>query len=1052
MAPIIAWFLSVDIKQDRKRLDADKDLELYKIARKTWGYFETFVNLESHYLAVDNFQEEPYRGVAHRTSPTNIGFGLLAIITAKDLGFIGYSSMLRQITNTTNTIKKLEKWHGHLYNWYNTKNLEPLRPYYISTVDSGNFVCYLITLRESLKEYQKRMLVEPTHFSGINATYDCDEIGRNPLFLQSEIENNSIGNQIISVSEYFKSNKAILLKLRNTCDTSYQWMVKVEQIIVESMKEVELFFPWISILDEITFDLMDTEIQIEGKKLRILLDSPISLNNYEDHCKKILQTIKHIVELLSVCRESVGLLTLEWLHVVEEKVQQGFDAKRVYANNYQDVLNEIDQVISGTSFKQLYEPKRHLFSIGYSFEYGRLSNSYYDLLASEARQTSYLAIANGEIEAKHWNRLGRNMAKVGANKGLKSWSGTMFEYFMPFIIMKNYKETLWDATYAFVIKTQMKYGKERNIPWGLSESGFASINLQLDYQYKAIGIPWLGLKRGLMEDIVAAPYATFLTLPFFPSEAYCNIMKLKKEGMLGKYGYYEAIDFTTERLGPNEKSIIVKSYMAHHEGMSLLSINNYLNNKIFQTRFFADPSINAAKLLLQEKIPQNHIVVKQKNEKVLPIKSVVTHDSATYRRYTEPDLTLPNVHILSNGFYTVLATDRGTGYSSTKEYWISRWRPDMFHQEGGMYFYIKNKSNEEVWSAAYAPINKTPKDYEVVFKADRMILSRTNGLISTQTEIIVASGDNAEIRRIEIKNNDNKEIEFEITSYFEIVMDDRKGDEAHQAFRKLFIETEYCREYNALIAHRRKRDSGDKDLWIGQMAIVNHGLRGEISYESDRKKFIGRGHTLKNPIVMEENGVLSNSVGGVLDPIFSLRIPVCISSEASTRISFVTMTGNNREEIMELFAKYNAIENCDAAFWLAVIRSQVENKYLNLKAREMELYQAMISDLLFLSPRRRKNEAMMKKNKRNQMTLWGNGISGDNPIVLLTLNKLVEVVVLYDLLKAQEYWRLKDLRVDLIIIVLEEYSYENPIFSMVKEIIEQNIVTSVEQKRGIFSY
>ena len=1048
MAPIIAWFLSLDIKQDRKRLDADKDFELYKIARKTWGYFETFVNLESHYLAVDNYQEEPYRGVAHRTSPTNIGFGLLAIITAKDLGFIGFSSMLQQLANTMNTIKKLEKWHGHLYNWYNTKNLEPLKPYYISTVDSGNFVCYLITLRESLKEYQNRMLVEPVHFSGIKATYACDDIEREPLLLISEIEKNSTGNQILSVSEYYKCDKAILHKLRDTCDTGYQWMGKVEEIMVESMAEVDLFFPWLSLLDEISLDHINPLIQVEVEKLLVLLDSPISLNLYEIHCKKILQVIKNVLEFLSISQDSNSLLMLEWLHKVEEKVQQGFEEKSVFENRYQEVLNEINKVIAETFFKQLYEPKRHLFSIGYSFEYGRLSNSYYDLLASEARQTSYLAIASGEIESKHWNRLGRNMAKVGKHKGLKSWSGTMFEYFMPFIIMKNYKHTLWDATYAFVIKTQIKYGKDRNVPWGLSESGFASINLQLDYQYKAIGIPWLGLKRGLMEDIVTAPYATFLTLPFFPTEAYCNIMKLKHEGMLGKYGYYEAIDFTTERLGPNEKSSIVKSYMAHHEGMSLLSINNYLNNKIFQTRFFADPSINAAKLLLQEKIPQNHIVVKQKNEKVLPLKSVVAHDSATYRRYTEPDLTLPNVHILSNGFYTVLATDRGTGYSCTKEYWISRWRPDMFHHEGGMYFYIKNKSNAEVWSAAYAPINQAPKDYEVVFKADRMILGRTNGLISTQTEIIVASGDNAEIRRIELKNNDNKDIEFEITSYFEIVMDDRKGDEAHQAFRKLFIETEYCSEYKALIAHRRKRDSSDKDLWIGQMAIVNHGLHGEVSYESDRKKFIGRGHTLKNPMAMEVNQNLSNSVGGVLDPIFSLRIPVQIPSEGSSRISFVTMTGNNREEIMELFAKYNAIENCDAAFWLAVIRSQVENKYLNLKAREMELYQVMISDLLFLSPRRRKNEIMMKQNKRNQKTLWGNGISGDNPIVLLTLNKLAEVVILYDLLKAQEYWRLKDLRVDLIIIVLEEYSYENPIFSMVKELIEQNIVASAEYRKG----
>ena len=1044
IAPFVAYYISKDKDLYKEVLTREALEELRLVARKTWRYFEEFVNKKNNYLPPDNYQEEPYLGTASRTSPTNIGLGLMAILTARDLGYIGLREMVEQINRTTDVMNQLEHWHGHLYNWYNTETMEPLTPRYISTVDSGNLVSYLMTLRQGMLDYKKKTIIGTEFINGLEDTYRC-ESKEEGSFLDSEdlmLPEDQQNKLMASTTKNILARA--LEKCQKTKTMQQVWHNKLDHMILQQIKEIDDFMPWLDALNDIPEGLDSENLSLLGEALMRRLDQVPSLDNYALLYQEINDNIESILNLI----DAKGTNLIHWLKEVQSFAMEGFNRLEQFATDYEELMERIDFMSENTCFAPLYDKKRQLFSIGFNLENNRLSNSYYDLLASEARQTSYIAIARSEVPPKHWYILGRSLTLVDRYKGLVSWSGTMFEYLMPLILMKNYKNTLLDETYSFVIKSQQKYGKERHMPWGASESAFGSMDMHLEYQYKAIGVPWLGLKRGLIEEAVTAPYATFLALMVDPLKAYRNIQYLKKEGLEGTYGYYEAADYTPKRLMEGQNKIIVKSYMAHHQGMSLLSLNNYLNGNLMQKRFSSDPYVKAARLLLQEKVPTNILFTKENKEKVMPFIGAMSHDTSSYRHFFLPNPDLPKAHVLSNGSYSVVTTDKGTGYSRTVEYAISRWREDAVLDHYGMFFYVKNKNTNKDWSAAYAPMNEIPLDYEVEFTADKTVYKRRDGNIETLSEIIVASGDNAEIRRIKLKNNGEDTCDLEITSYAEVVMAEQSSDLAHPAFSNLFVETEFNDKYKALIAHRRPRHDRDHERWVGHMAIVDGVRVGPIQYESDRMLFIGRGHSISNPLAIEGDHPLSNSIGNVLDPILSLRVKVKLLPSESARISFVTMIANSKALLMELLDKYNNVENCDAAFWLAVIRSQVEAKYLNIKAKEMELFQDMISDILFISPLRQRQANYIRENHRGQVALWAYGISGERPIVAVTIQKLEDVTILYELLKAHEYWKIKDLRVDLVILVLEEYSYENPVYAMVTDIIESNQGTTMLHKTG----
>ncbi len=1106
-SPFIAYRISKTRKEKPFKLSGKDIRELRIISRKTWRYFEEFVNHKNNYLPPDNYQEDPPNGIAYRTSPTNVGLAFMAFLTARDLGYIGTFEMIERISKTLSTVEKVEKWNGHLYNWYDTRTLRPLKPRYVSTVDSGNLVCYLIALVQGLHEYLKKPLVDIKFAQGIKDTAELAGKESGVTFPCLKYLDSIFGKK----PQDFIAWSKILEKLSEICSETTSkkvtWINKFTRMIGLFKNELDIFMPWIDCFKNIRkfsvpelFPAPDTTMHISrteneqrrivykdlseyyGEKQSIQSVSPdsfdyialkdrlsgnmkfhnfrdtlrlgedaleplnrnIPLKDMPDAYKEVLNKIDAIISDFQD-ESCEGYL---WLKNLRTSVEKSIENSEIFIKRYNEIIDKINKIIEVTSFKPLFDDKKQLFSIGFNIEENRLTNSYYDLLASEARQTSYIAIARGEIPARHWFKLGRTLTVVDFYKGMVSWTGTMFEYLMPLILMKVFKNTLLDETYSFVVRSQKKYGKQKHVPWGVSESGFYAFDIGLNYQYKAIGVPWLGLKRGLIGDTVVAPYASFLALPVDPTDAFENIMRLREEGLDGPYGFYEAIDYTPDRLPFGAKRAIVKSYMVHHQGMSLLSLNNYINGNILQERFHRDPVIKTAQLLLQEKVPSNIVLTKENKEKIVLFKDVVYKGKDTLRRFNAPDPVITKAHILSNGNYSVMITDKGTGYSKNNVIAITRWREDITLDNYGMFFYIRNLHDNTLWSAAFEPYNKKPGKYEVTFTSDKAKFVRIDNNIETVTEIAVASGDNAEIRRITLKNHGNITYELEITSYFEVVIAPQGADVAHPAFSNLFVKTEFIPELNSLVASRRPRSESDKNYWLSNTTVIEGEKIGGIEYETDRAQFIGRGHTVLNPIAMERNKPLSNSSGSVLDPIMSLRVRLRVLPGHSAKISYLVNVGESREAVVEFIEKYLHPESIDGAFKMALTRSQVEGRYLNIKASEIELYQDMISHIIFLSPLRKMYAACFTGNKKGQSSLWPYGISGDLPIVLVSLRKTDEIDIVYDCLKAHEYWRLKGLRIDLVILNEEEGSYSHPLRALLADIVSSSHAHDIVNKSG----
>lgn len=965
VAPAIAHWISKPWSKDRYRLSEEEVMELRILARKTWSFFEDFVSALDNYLPPDNYQENPPNGIAHRTSPTNIGLLLVSIMSARDLGYLSTCEMLERVDNTITTIEKLKKWRGHLYNWYDTITLEVLRPSYISTVDSGNFIAYLMTLKQGLLEYQKKPSVDKSMVFGLRDTAELVRLEDERLSLPAELFEKALKGDKPEHSDFQELLAAIIKK---SDLKRLNWGIKLHKSASIFLRE-------------------------------------ISGENGENCTKEINSKLE-------------------------------------------DLIERIDKLIDATSFQTLFDSRRKLFSIGYNEDEEQLTKSYYDLLASEARQVSLIAIARGEVKKEHWFMLNRTLTAVNGYKGLLSWTGTMFEYLMPLLIMKNYPNTLLHETYEFVVGCQRDYGRKRKVPWGVSESGYNAFDFRLNYQYKAFGIPSLGLKRGLINDTVIAPYATVLALMVNPEEAIKNIIQLKQEGLSSSYGFYEAIDYTPERLKKGEKSSIVRSFMAHHQGMSFMALNNIIDNHVMQERFHRDPVIKAVDILMQEKIPSKVIFAKDYKEKIEPFEGVTKEDIEYTKVLGLNNNILPEVHMLSNGDYSVMVTDNGSGFSKYRDLSVTRWKADSILNNSGAFFYIQDIDTGSVWSNSLNPCSVLPNRYKVVFSQDKICIARTDGNLDTNTEIIVSPEDDVEVRRITLTNHSQQPKILEITSYLEVVITPQSADLAHPAFSNLFIKTEYLQRYNTLLTVRRPREEKKTTMWAFHKLTVTDETLGGIQYETDRAKFIGRGNTVEKPAAVEGSHPLTNTVGPVLDPIMSLRCRIRLQPGQTVKLNYITGVSESKEKTMILAEKYHDCSSIDRAFELAWTRSQVEMRYLNLKKEEIELFRQMMSQIIYLSPLRRRCENAIKENRKGQSGLWAYGISGDYPIVLAYIGRTEEIDLVRELIKAHEYWRLKGLLVDIVIINEEESSYSQPLYNMLQDIISVSHARDIREKPG----
>ena len=1041
-APLIAFAVSRPLAPYKIAVTEEQTFYLRMLARKIWGFFEKFVTDEDNWLPPDNYQENPIERIAHRTSPTNIGLTLLSNLTAYDFGYITTLQFVERTSNTINTMQRMERYRGHLYNWYDTISLAPLFPKYVSTVDSGNLAAHLITLKQGLEAVPDNKIVTESFFKGLLDTAGLlvEYTNKNELmvkFCDNLIENYQHKiNTLEEIKDYIEqlelSFTRILIELDLVPDGEDEiWSQKLLQQIIEQKNNINALAPWL-LFSAVPpkFETLIPELPLVPTLKQIALIEQILLQ-----------------KIISCYVEDNSEAENEWLTNFRSAIAEASRRAR-------ELIITIEQLaakcmnLSNIDYDFLFDRSQNLLSIGYNVEEHRCDNSYYDLLASEARVATFVGIAQGKIPQESWFALGRQLTSQGANPVLLSWSGSMFEYLMPLLVMPSYENTLLDQTNKAVVQKQIEYGKKRSVPWGISESGYNMVDAHLNYQYRAFGVPGIGFKRGLGEDLVISPYSTILALMVAPNEAYKNLQVLKEEGYEGRYGFYEAIDYTTARLLRKQKRAVIESFMAHHQAMSFLSLSYLLLNRPMQQRFESEVHLKSTLLLLQERIPRMSTFYQPSVH--TGDTSFISGSDLSIRVVNTPNTTVPEIQLLSNGRYHVMVTNSGGGYSRWKNMAVTRWREDSTCDNWGSFCYIRDLGSNLVWSSSYQPTLQQGENYEAVFSQGRAEFRRRDFSLETHTEIVVSPEDDIELRRVHITNRYRKKRMLEITSYAEVVLAVPAADESHPAFSNLFVQTEINEQRQAIICTRRPRSVEEKTPWMFHLMKVHDAEITNISYETDRDQFIGRGNTINQPGVMRRSGSLGGHSGSVLDPIVSIQSRIVLEGNESVTIDIITGMAETKRICNELINKYQERHLFNRVMELAWTHSQVILRQINATESDAQLYTRLAGSIIYSNQLLRAEPSIIIKNKRGQSGLWSYSISGDIPIVLVQIEDSSNINLVKQMLQAHLYWRLKGLSVDLVVWNDDHGGYRQELHNQIFGLISPELNNDLKENQGVF--
>ncbi|MBC7886871.1 MAG: cyclic beta 1-2 glucan synthetase [Ferruginibacter sp.] len=1042
-SPFIAWWASHSFTAREPQLSNSENLYLRKLGRKIWVFFEDFVGEADNWLPPDNYQVEPVERIAHRTSPTNIGLALLCNLTAYDFGYIGPRQLIDRTNNTINTLLRMERYRGHLYNWYDTRTLVPLAPKYISTVDSGNLAGHLITLKQGLLAIPGKRIFSMSTFEGLADTVglladlnDNSEILQQfqeelQDIIQSEIRNLEEANDYIN--ELQQSFAAVYAQIKPEASTeSAWWAQKIILQIQQAKYELIAMVPWII-------------LPRAPQKFEHL----ISMLPLIPTTKELAKIEENLLHSIISCYSPVNSTDEnEWLNNFRTHITESARrAKELILTAEQLALKSSE--LANIEYDFLYDKSQHLLTIGFNVDEQRRDNSFYDLLASEARLTTFVAIAQGKLPQESWFALGRQLTKMGTTPILLSWSGSMFEYLMPLLVMPTYDNTLLDQTNTAIIEKQIEYGRKRGVPWGISESGYNMVDTSLNYQYRAFGVPGLGLKRGLSEDLVISPYSTVMALMVSPQAAYNNLRVLKENGFESKYGFYEAIDYTPSRLSRKQTYSVIRSFMAHHQGMSFLSLAYLLLEKPMQQRFETDVEIKSALLLLQEKVPR--VATFYSPTVHAEDISAVAFTDSSMRVINTPNTVIPEVELLSNGRYHVMVTNSGGGYSRWKNIAVTRWREDSTRDNWGTFCYIRDLDTNAFWSTAFQPTLQQGENYEAVFTQGRAEFRRRDYSLDTHTEIVVSPEDDIELRRVHITNRSRKKRYLEITSYAEVVLTSALADEIHPAFSNLFVQTEINRQRHAIICTRRPRSVDEHNPWMFHLMKVHDAEIRNISYETNRPAFIGRGNTIHHPSIMQQGASLSNTAGSVLDPVVAIQYRIIIEPGETCTIDMIIGIAETKEICNNLVEKYQDRHLTKRVLELAWTHSLLVLRQINATEADAQLYARLTASVIFGNASLRADPDIIIKNRRGQSGLWGYSISGDLPIVLLLIEDAANFHLVKQMVQAHSYWRLKGILIDLVIWNEDRGGYRQDLHNLILGLITPAMSADVkDQPGGIF--
>jgi len=1119
-APIVIGWLDRAAPAGEDGLTAAEKDELRKLAADIWRFYEDYATERDNWLPPDNVQIDPPVGVARRTSPTNIGMLVACTVTARDFGFIDTPGMIERLERTIGTIERMEKWNGHLYNWYSTETLRPLPPQYVSTVDSGNLIGCLIAAKEGLAEWLRRD--DPDGAAKTDARRDAAHGGGGPAGPGRPAAGGGAGGPgrlrpvtaELEASAEMGASAGIGASLKNGAPDRPEASIghgASTEPGAPSDREAPAA-PEAPAASDASVDLgasaepgapSDRETPA-APEAPAASDAPVdpgastkpgvpsdretpaapeapaasdasvdpgasaepgAPSDRETPAAPEAPAASDASVDLGVSAEPGAPSDRETPAAPEAPAASGTPADLEasaeplgaykpagrpsgagdWAARGWKLVERIEALIAGTDFRPLFDPASKLFSLGFHTATGERETILYDLLASEARQASFIAIALGQVPVSHWFKLGRAMTRAGGGKALVSWSGTMFEYLMPPLLMRTYAGTVWDATYRAVIRKQAEYARLRGVPMGISESGYFAFDFQMNYQYRAFGVPGLGFKRGLETDLVVAPYATVMALLYEPRLAMDELRKMEALGARGEYGYYEAIDCTRERLPEGKTSVVIRSFMAHHQGMMLLTLGNLLLDRSMVDRFHADKRIRSAELLLQERVPERPALVLHAAAAPLRMQDPDQRLKAPQRTFRAPHPPLPEVCVLSNGSFTTVVTASGNGYLSSDGLAVTRWREDACDDAWGIGVYIRDVERETVWSAAWHPTGTAGDEYAAEFSLEQARFMRRDGDIRTAMDICAAAEGNAEIRRITITNRGGTARLLEATTFVELALAEPAADAAHPAFSKLFIETAFDGEREALLARRRPRSPGDRPVWAVHGLICGEAA-GPVEYETDRARFIGRGGSMREPRAICER--LTGTTGAVIDPIFAVRRRFTVPPGGQAKLIVVTGTAESREDALELYGRFSTAQQVERAFQLAWTRSRIELHHLHMQTAEATLCHVLAGRVLYAPPLRPERAEALDGGPYAQSGLWPLGISGDLPIVLVKAYDTAGAGTAAELVRCHEWLRRAGVLFDLVFLIETPGGYHQELRDRITRLIGQSVPRMYDHRPG----
>jgi cyclic beta-1,2-glucan synthetase len=1073
-SPLAAHWISRPFARAPAPLSDEQHQHLRRLARRTWLFFEQFVGPEDHWLPPDHFQEDPRGLVAHRTSPTNIGLALLSTLAAHDLGYLSWMDLALRLRDGLENLGKLAPYRGHFLNWYDTHSLQPLPPRYVSTVDSGNLAASLLALRQGCLALPRSPVLSWPRWQGFLDTLGIlaetvEQAAKpelEPWVGQLRDHLGTIQQRVLAAQEDLDAWPALLAWLSGEgwqrldqllislveSDAALEtealrgfrtWSERAHYHLVSMQRDLDMFLPWLRPFSQPSalFTRAETDPQLLAawQAVRDSLPAAPRLEQVAEACKTGQKHLVLLEDLLTRAPDHEPQIqeARQWCQDLAQGLAEARLVARAVLIGLQELSVEAESMFRRMDFTFLLDAQRQVFHIGYNVDAGKLDDSYYDLLASEARIASLIAIAKRDASQSHWLHLARPITRIDGSRMLLSWNGSMFEYLMPSLLVRSYEGTLLEQSSRAAVDRQIAYGRQNGLPWGVSESGYYRFDANMNYQYRGFGVPGLGLKRGLADDLVISPYASLLALHIHPQAVMSNLGQLVSRGILGRFGLYEAIDFTPSRQPPGRKGVIVRSYMAHHQGMILQALANYLHSDGMVARFHADPRVQSVELLLQEQVPWQAPVEVPHPSRVSRFQSL--QPRITIKPWRVPATSpLPHVHVLSNGRLSVVLTNAGGGFLRWQDLDLTRWRADATLDAWGLWIYIQDLESGALWSATPQPTDSPSSSHTISFSAPQAeYLCRDRGL-SVQMEICVSPDDDVEIRRLTVKNEGLRRRRLMLTSYGEPVLAAQAADRRHPGFNKLFIESEYIPEVNALLFRRRPVSAEEKPIYLVHGLATGPEAATTGAHESDRSRFLGRRRTPRLPLALSADGHgLSGTTGAVLDPIMALGQEIELTPYGTTQITFLTLAASSRQEALTLARRYQAGAALDRAFERARAQSELELRQLGLDSMQLENVQRLLALLLYPNSALRASPATLAANRKGQAGLWAYGISGDNPVLLVRLADEEETRLLVEVLQAHAFWRRRQVRIDLVVLNDRETGYGQEFHAHLRRLINQ---------------